>query len=172
VKELFALLEGAGLRFLRWCEPRRWSLAHLLGPGPLPEWLGALPLRVQYEIVERLAVRPALSFVASHREARQRPPPSPKTILSATLERNPQASLTTTQRIIGSSEIVESVTVRLRSRAPVALSELDAAVVCACACPTTGQDLVESACGSGGASREQAMDALMELLEREILFLP
>ncbi len=89
VRDFRSLIEGAGLKLVRWYEPRDWSLSHLL-PGfcvpPLEPW-------EEWEVVEELFDRDRLDAYLMLAEAPLR---QPEISLTTLLGTHPQVTLQVT----------------------------------------------------------------------------
>jgi SAM-dependent methyltransferase len=175
VEELFGLLSDARLRHLRWLEPRDWSVRELLGASELVEGLERLPELVQYQVVERLADRMNLELVACHRDASSRPPWRPEDLPTLRVEWNPQAALDSRKWRIGGRELIEVSLIQLRVRkspTPRIFTGIHAALMHMYVGACTGEELVNAALAEVECSKETAFEALRELIELEIFYVP
>lgn len=126
--ELLDLVEGAGLRHVRWYEPRHWSLDG--GDPELRALYDALPPRRRWALMERLTHRTQLDLMLSHADATDRRPPRPRLEFVAL---SPQVALRMSVRSAGGNRMVYHPTATLRegaerSLAPSELGLLEAAL--------------------------------------------
>lgn len=170
VAELHALVEGAGLRWLRWLEPRLWSPRHIFGPGPLADELEALPAATRWGVIEQLFDRRSLEALVVHPAARPRPAPTLETLAGATIARNPQAAVHQVERRVGAKGWIEGISVRVRGGPETLLGGPEAALVQACARPMAAGALIEAASAPVRAPREELLRALHGLVVEEVLY--
>ncbi|MET0066263.1 MAG: class I SAM-dependent methyltransferase [Candidatus Thiodiazotropha sp.] len=90
IDALWRLLGTAGLRFIRWIEPRDWRVDGLSDDPDLLQRLNALEPRRRYQVIERLSQRPKLTLVAARSQAKPRCPVTTDTLGATTLALNPQ----------------------------------------------------------------------------------
>ena len=112
VGELLDLVEGAGLRGLRWYEPRHWSLAGVCADEDLVRRVEALEPRRRWAMVERLAQRPQLDLIVAPASARERAHPANLRLEFVAL--SPQVALRMSTRSAGGSVMVYHATATLR----------------------------------------------------------
>lgn len=167
VAELLDLLDGAGLRWLRWLEPRAWSPRAVLGPGPAADALEGLDMRTQAQVLEELFDHPALECLVTHASRDERAPPEEDPMLWV-IDRNPQVALSTVTRAVGPTRLDEGVSTRLRAGPREPLVGPDAALFLAIDGPIRASELVEQL----GMAPPVAADALRRLLSRELIFRP
>ncbi len=119
--ELLDLVEGAGLRHLRWYEPRHWSLS--CGDPELEALAAALPPRRRWALLERLTHRTQLDLILGPAGSTDRRPPSPRLDFVAL---SPQVALRMSVRSAGGTRMVYHPTATLREGAerPLAPAEL------------------------------------------------
>ena len=166
IRELFELLDGAGLKFIRWLEPREWDVGHLLRPGPAADLLLTLSERRRFEVLDLLFDHPQLALAVGHPTVERRLLPTNEKLLDATIAFNPQATLRTATYRWPEQEWLGEVEVQVRQGPPCQLSWPHAALAQAAAQPMPGRDLLTSA-GAGDAPAP-----LRDLLEREVFYLP
>lgn len=172
VPELFELLQGADLNFVRWLEPRVWDPRYLMDPGPAVDRLATLGLRQRYDVLDLLYDHPDLTVVVSRSGVGPRPPLSTEGLRRSVIEWNPQAAIRSTARLVGGQVNVSDLEVLVRQFHPYALDGIAAAVVQAAAQPARGGAIVEAAMNLTGADEAASFQTLAELLELEILFAP
>jgi SAM-dependent methyltransferase len=170
VRELFALLSRAGLRFLRWLEPQEWSMPALFRDPAVVNELESLEPIVRYEVVERLFDRPALTLVACQAEASAAPPLDRPALERARVAWNPQCAVSTTRRSVGERELIEEVAVRIRVQPPLVLSPDAAAVVTACAQEDVAGAVIARAQALTEPDPEPLWETLAALLDLEVLY--
>jgi len=132
VADLLDLAEGAGLRFLRWYEPRHWTLSGYCDDPELLARFEDLPRRRQWALLERLTQRPQLDLLLCHPDAAERRPAANLQLEFVAL--NPQVALRTSLRTAGGGRMVYHPTAALREGAERPLSPAEMAVLEA-ACP-------------------------------------
>lgn len=118
VAELMELIDGAGLRFLRWHEPREWRLESVC-PGLELD----LEPMVEARVVELLANRPRLDAILVRPEARARGLES--ALGEAMVALSPQVVVTSCRTKIGAGLLpfVQTVRVREGPEQPLAPAE-------------------------------------------------
>jgi hypothetical protein len=132
VAELVALVENAGLRWLRWLKPRLWSPRYIFEPGPLTDELEALPEPVRWQIVEQLFDRRNLEVLLARPEARPRPVATLEALRHAVVARNPQATIHIVERSARVGTWAEYVGMTLRGGPETALAGVHGMLVQAC----------------------------------------
>ena len=172
VPELFSLLHEAGLQHVRWLEPRAWDVGHLVPTGPATELLRALPDLQRWTVLDLLFDHPSMSFLAARTEAKPRHTPRGEALSDATLALNPQASLTRSTRSLRDRELVSDFRVEVRGLGAFSLDPFQAVAVEVSTEPQQGSALVAAMREAVGASREEALQALDELVRQEVLFAP
>lgn len=172
VAELVSLVEGAGLRWLRWLEPRLWSPRYIFEPGPLADELEALPELVRWQIVEQLFDRRNLEVLLVRPEARPRPVATMETLRQAMVARNPQAAIHIIERSSRMDTWVEHVSVRLRGGPETGLPGVHGMLVQACSRPLAASDLIASVASAFPGSSDAIWQALHELVLEDVLYEP
>lgn len=172
VTQLFELIDAAGLRFLRWLEPRLWSVKHIFGDSSLARELDALPDIDRYRVIENLFDRRGLEVLLTHPDTRPRPALTRTSMREAVLTWNPQVSVSITERRAGAHEWSERVRVRVRNGPEAELSGIGAALTQLARAPIPARDLVEQAMQLVFVDTDVAHAALYELIEEEVLFAP
>lgn len=175
VPELFDLVEKAGLRFLRWTHPEHWSLDGVMPEGPLRDTVEALPERERFTMIEQVA-RPEnlqLFLCKAGNGPRRLPPPSDwADQLFAT---HPEVCFEVGHRSLWKQPRLESLHYRLRGGEPVLLPPgplQRAAHILASQCePFRGSTLM-GALAEDGVPEGQLLPTLVELVERELVYLP
>ena len=115
VEELFDLLDQAGMRFLRWCEPADWSL-------PPNSSFSSLPPMVQYQLVERLQWRHRLEFYATHADNAPREALSRDALADAVVAVNPEVAFRVESRMLHGHTRTERLLYQLRNQEPVSMT--------------------------------------------------
>ncbi|MCB9766309.1 MAG: methyltransferase domain-containing protein [Alphaproteobacteria bacterium] len=172
VRELFEVLGEAGLRFLRWMEPRAWDPHAMLGEGPAADRLAAMPEQQRFEVLEQLFDHAALELFACHPERAGRPRLPPESLPDAVVAWNPQAGLSSTERRFGEAVWREGYRARLRAGPFETLEGVEAAVASAAEGPEPARTLAERAGARVNVSPEAALTGVASLLERELLYRP
>ncbi|MBI3929448.1 MAG: class I SAM-dependent methyltransferase [Armatimonadetes bacterium] len=167
VASFFELVERAGLSFLRWYEPREWSLESVCADHALCRDLGHLSPVAAYEVVERLGHRIRLDALLCHPGVSLRPAVTREELLTRCVALSPQASLTVSRRVSGHSwyEFQPTISVRdgpAESLLPEAFRLLDRL--------GTRTAIVQELLLPG--KEQQLQDVALELLRREVLYLP
>ena len=170
VAALRGLIDAAGLRWLRWLEPRLWSPRHIFGPGPLAGELEALPATTRWSVIEQLFDRRSLEVLVTHPAARPRPAPTAAALGVAVIARNPQAAVHLVERRVGAEGWIEGISVRVRGGPETALGGMEAALLQSCTQPTPAGALLEAAGKLVPAPREELLEALRGLVLEEVLY--
>lgn len=161
VEELFELLDKAGMRFLRWCEPADWTL-----PQNTP--FSTLPPLLQYQLVERLQWRHRLEFYTTHAENSPRAPLTRAQLEDAIVAVNPEVAFRVDSRMLHGHTRTERLMYQLRSQEAVPM----AGALAQAAALLQGQSapfLVHKFCKMmSGVSEPMAV--VEDLLRREILY--
>jgi len=172
VAALWTLLERHDLTCLRWVEPDDFALP---ADAPAGEAIGAHLTELQRcQLVEQIRWLPQLSLVAgtSDNSPRQLPPREQWSSLSFAL--NPDVSLEVETRNLRAAQRVERISYRLRTRPAVQLTGLTASVLLTLrdqTAPFPAKDLMQKL-RADRIDREQVLEVLADLVEREILFCP
>ncbi|MEJ2591930.1 MAG: class I SAM-dependent methyltransferase, partial [Candidatus Thiodiazotropha sp.] len=163
---VWRLLAGAGLGFVRWLEPRDWSLDALAAEPALRQRFEALDAVTRYRLVERLCDRPKLTLIAACAETRPREPLAREAVAQTRFRLNPQLR---PQAEPGNGRY------RLRAREAAAPGNRCEAVILAQARQLgrgfTGTEMARRL-AADGFSRDTVFDALGALETREWLFRP
>ncbi len=161
VEELFELLDKAGMRFLRWCEPADWAL-------PPNSAFSTLPPLLQYQLVERLQWRHRLEFYATHVENAPRAALARDQLEDAVVAVNPEVAFRVDSRMLHGHTRTERLMYQLRSQEAVPM----AGALAQAAALLQGQSapfLVHKFCRMmNGVSEPMAV--VEDLLRREILY--
>lgn len=181
---LWALLDGADLRFLRWLEPADWDVdvafADLLATGgegaeALVERARVLPARDREHLIEQVLWRPSFELAVTPRENAPREEATPETALDDHWAVNPEVTFAVESRCPRGSLRTESLSYRLRNREPVRLQGgLFAETILLLreeSLPFRGADFAALMAQRGvGSSQAQAL--LVDLARREVLYRP
>ncbi len=170
VEELLELVEAAGLRVLRWLEPRDWDARALLGDGEAADALEALPAPQRWAALELLTDRPSLSVVLARDDASPAPPLAGDTLRGATVAWNPQAQLILRERRYCDAAWTEGVAVRLRAGPERPLGGIQAVLARACREPVEATTLVERAREAVPAEANRVWEALEDLASAELVY--
>lgn len=161
VEELFELLEKAGMRFLRWCEPADWAL-----PPNTP--VSTLPPLLQYQLVERLQWRHRLEFYATHVENEPRKPLTRDALEDAAVAVNPEVAFRVESRMLHGHSRTERLLYQLRNLEPVSMT----GVLAQAASLLQGQSapfLVNKFCKMLSGAPDP-MAVVEDLVQREVLY--
>jgi SAM-dependent methyltransferase len=173
VRGVWELLEGAGLRFVRWTEPHEWSVDVLFGKGPLRDMAARLPAREQFALVEQLTWRTKLELVASGHDNDPRAPLAGDELLKATVVVSPEARFRTDVRCVSGSHRIEHLSVEVRRGVNIAITGGPLAtavqVIKERTAPTSGEQLVRTL-EKHGLTRAVAIDAVTDLVRAEVLY--
>ncbi len=90
IDELWALLDAAGLRFLRWLEPADWQPEALSCDSRLAALVQALDPRQRYRLIERLCERPKLTLLVIPKGGAPRQPLQRERVGVSLFRLNPQ----------------------------------------------------------------------------------
>lgn len=172
VEELLGSIESHGLRMLRWLEPRAWSPAATLGPGPAAEALDALPPRARWTALEQLLDHPGLELLVTHGDRAERPPLQLQAQPEQLLTWNPQAAVRVVERRLTTGRFPERVEARLRAGPYVELQGLDAVIAQLIQGPIPAQALAREALNRLPVGEEEAWASLARLVQEEWIFAP
>lgn len=175
VAGFFDLIEGAGLRFLRWCVPEQWDIEQVLPPGPLRDSIEALPDRERYTVIEQIT-RPAnlQAFLCKPENGPRHLPPIEQWpgLLFAV---NPEVHMEVGRRSLWRGTRVESVAFQLRKmeRQELPLGSLSQAalILSSQGEPFRGEALLQALI-EDGYSASESLEALQSLIQRELCYLP
>ncbi len=116
---LWALLEDASLRFVRWVEPADWDPTRLLPAGELLQRVLELPLKDQYHFIGLLFDRPGFEMIIARKECPSAVAPEVSEIETSRFRLNPEVVIGTEVRHTPAGLRTETLTFRLRLRQPV-----------------------------------------------------
>ena len=174
VPDFFQLIDGAGLHFLRWCQPELWDLPTLFPNHPhLLSEASRLSTPDMLRLVYELCHRPRFECILTHKENRLREKVSPAQLLEERLEVSPDAIVQTGIRHLGQDTRTEGVFYRVRNK-PVVNLEPDSftarAVTWAMQTNTYfyGHDLRRATGGTG----KLAASVVEDLVNEEFLYHP
>lgn len=175
IDSLWNLIEAAGLRFVRWTDRTVWDVNHLIDDPHLLIRLQQLQEKEQFQIIERLFERPKLELVLCHKHNLPRTLYNTSRLNNVTCAVNPEVSIFVEKRNLHHSQRCESMSYSLRDHKRRRLTDpvLAKAVLLLSDQTTsfTGQDLITSLVKQG-IEKAAAEKAPVELLEKEILYLP
>lgn len=175
IASLWELLAGAGMRFLRWCEPGDWSAEEQFPEGELLEGARALTELDRFKLIEQAFWRPSFELVAARDDSAPRRPLAPREIDGAILAVNPDVSFTIETRSPRGALRIDNLSYTLRKRDPVTVSDGPFSkallVLRDQNMPFTGAGLVKLL-GEEGVAEDLARAAALELLRREIVYRP
>ncbi|MET0089442.1 MAG: class I SAM-dependent methyltransferase [Candidatus Thiodiazotropha sp.] len=163
IQGLWALLASADLRFIRWIEPRDWSVDGLSDDPDLDARLNALGEQPRYQVIERLAQHPKLTLVAARRDRISRREMPRDSLDTAYLAPNPQLSRSPNR----GWRIRKGAWEPALGQTEVRLLEYLAAAPC----PVSAIALIGLLIG-WGLSRDQATDLLLTMQKQELLYRP
>jgi len=172
--ELWSLVEGADLRFLRWSTPSDWDVSVVFSNDRLRELARALPPRAQYRLVEQMCWRPRLEVLLTREGNGPRPPLGALDLQQATLAVSPEVAIEVSTRNLRGSQRLESVTVREGAAPPRPVTGVLGVAMLAFrdqTVPFPGGALITDL-GNQGVGREAAIDAILQLLSRGVLYAP
>ncbi len=176
VEELFTLLEGAGLRLLRWSSPNEWSVKDLLPAGEVRDRAMKLEPRDQYRLIEQLFWRDRHELLLCHKDNELRQiPGTVEELLKTAVAVSPEVSISSEVRILPGSQRVEKIGYRRRTEELVILTDSEL-----CNALYSLRDQVDAfhaqafvdILGSEGIPKDKAVRLLIDLLGREILYMP
>ena len=168
VTEFLQMAESAGLRFLRWWEPRHWSLETICPDPALRAQLADLPRDRVWTAVELLSDRPQIDLYLCRPEAQARAVGDD--LAKTRVALSPQTTLRTTARMTGPVVFPFHVEVSVRDEAPRFLTGLEKAILDLGPAPLKGSQILERLGHS--ASPREISDAVTLLLDQEVLFRP
>ncbi len=172
---LWALLEAAGLRFLRWIEPADWDVNARVADADLRRRLLARPEEDRFRFLEIVFRPPGLELVVARADNAPRPPLRHEDVERTVFRLNPELVVGTNVRRTAQGSRVESLTWKLRTRDPrplpagpaaaglMAVKDLDGAL--------PGRRLLRALTGAG-LSDADARAVAVEFVRAEILYRP
>ncbi len=174
VPQVWDLLEGAGLRFLRWSEPADWNLEALL-PPPLLELAQRLSARDRGALVEQLCWRPKLELVAAHEGNGPRADETAASLGKAMLCVSPEVRFRTEVRNVLGGQRLEKLFLQIRGQAaiPIEGGPMATALVLArdAEGTFTGASFFDKL-AKRGVPADVASEVLLELWRAEVLYAP
>ncbi|MBU8869576.1 MAG: class I SAM-dependent methyltransferase [Gemmatimonadales bacterium] len=175
IPKLWEVLEAAGLRFLRWGEPKDWAPANLLPEGHLRQWVENLSEFDQFRFIELIYRPTTLELLVCKADNELRTDLKPEDIDSTIFELNPEIVISTGVRQTQAGQRVEKLDFTLRGLDPESLASGPFAsallVLKDRQGSTLGRDLV-SALQTIGTSTPDSNAIIMEMVRREILYRP
>ena len=172
VSEVFEMLKESRLKFVRWLEPRAWRPTYRMPPGPACDRIEELTDIHRYSIMELLYNYPQLDFVACKEGARLRPSIELESLWKSTVEWNPQACCHNSIRRSGEQVWIDDTKVTVRGYPPYQFSGIYAALIHAYVNPAPVAELISNALTIFATNESDALVALFELIQYEVLFLP
>ena len=171
VPGILSLLEGAGLRLLRWVEPADWDVARAL-PPQLHERVMALPEAQRWAFIERVKQPAGLELFACHADNAPAPPLQVADIEKRRFRVGAEVVLTTGVRHTPGEVRTESMTVTVRRQPPIALANGPIAGVLLHLVkdhrPRKGRALLREL-QELGLAKDDAQAVILELVRAEIL---
>jgi len=175
VPRLFDLIEDAGLRFLSWSEPERWSVERWIPAGPLRESVAALPDRERFALIEQLARPAALECCLGRPENDPRRHLADDAWVGETFATHPETRfLVETRNLWGASRIESVAYARGRNE----LVEVDDPrlgkavwILSTQNRPFRGVDLIEALVAEG-LTPPESLAVLQECLRRGLVYRP
>ncbi len=174
VRDLFELIDGAGLGFVRWSEPADWALEVLLPPGEMRERALQLEPRARWQLVDELFDRPRLEAILCKRENAARTPIA-GSFGQEPLALSPEMMLEIARRNLRGAQRTEGLRVTVRKREPLDVPAGAAAQALTLLSDQTEPFLVADlvqALGEVGVETAQAMQAVSQLLALEVFYRP
>jgi hypothetical protein len=171
---LWKLAGGAGMSFLRWCSPADWDVTRALGRGEVGARALALPPLAQYRLVEQLCWRPRLEPLLCHEGNGPRAPVERARARDVTLAVSPEVAFEVRTRCHHKALRTEAVSCRDGAGEPAVLETplaIAALLLREQTEPFPGRSLLTQL-GRHGMSPEAALDVVMELLARGIVYAP
>jgi SAM-dependent methyltransferase len=123
VEDLFALVESAGLSFLRWCEPADWEPLMHLPDGPLRDRVRGLSHRARAGLMERWNWLPRLEALWVAPGNGPRPALDLRSTAGEWVAISPEASLERVERFLGGTSRLERLALRVRRAPPLPIQE-------------------------------------------------
>jgi SAM-dependent methyltransferase len=173
VTGLFELLDAGGMRFLRWCDQDAWDTDIVFKDDRELRAIAArLPEIERYRLIEQIAWHSRLMFLACRPENGPRPLPAREELEDTVFIVNPEMGIRVDKRVLNKIIIYEKIECTVSygepylppkgplAKAATTLSDQNA--------PFNGLSLVEYL-GTQGVSRDEALDAISEFLQREFI---
>jgi SAM-dependent methyltransferase len=175
VPRLFDLLEGAGLRFLRWMHPEHWSLESHMPPGALRDTVEALPERERYTVIEQIARPQNLQLLCCKPDNSPRRLPPLEQWGELLFAAHPEVSFQLGSRNLWKQTRVESLHYSLRGGEPQLLPpgnlQKAAFILANQNEPFRGTTLIQALVQDGVLPTE-ALPTLRALVEHELVYTP
>lgn len=121
IASFWKLMENAGLRFIRWSEPRDWSVEAQFPEGELQDRAKALSEFDQFRLIEQAHWRPSFELVAARKDNSPRRPLTSNEIDGAIFAVNSDVAFSTATRNTRGKQHIESLSFTIRVRKPVIL---------------------------------------------------
>jgi SAM-dependent methyltransferase len=173
VPAVLELLDQAGLRFIRWCEPADWDAGRLLPDGALRRRVLQLGDAERWRWIELMTQPVGLEFVCGHADNAPAPPLGVDDVAGAVFRQHPEVLFETGVRHVPAGMRTETLAFRLRRREPVPLRAGPLAQVVLWLRdhpgPHPGAKLLREL-QKLGLSADDAAVAVVELVKHEVLY--
>ncbi len=175
IDSMWSLLESGGLHFLRWIEPKDWSVASKLPPGTLREYAMQLDIIDQYRLVEQMSLQTSLQLIATHTNNPERPPLTKDEISQTLFAVNPDVSFIKEVRNLHGQQRIESLSVKIRTQEPQKFPNGPSSVAILLFAdqnlPFLGESIL-AAMAEEGIDQESSQQAILELEQAEVIYRP
>jgi len=175
IDDMWALIEMAGLRFVRWVDPLAWDIDSQLPDSDLRRRLHTLPLLDQYRFLERVLCPTSLELVLARKDNVPREPLDPLAIVKTVFRVSPEVVIGTGVRHSPAGLRTETLnlTVRDGQAIPVGAGPTAAALLALreWVGDIPGRSLVKKL-AAVGVAEETVSAVVMELLRVEVLYRP
>lgn len=175
VKSFFALAESAGLRFIRWSQPEKWSVEGVIPEGPLRVRVRQLDPTDQYAFIEEMEDRPALECVLAKAGNAPRRPFEAEQAERTVFAVNPDANFAVWTRNVPGEQRIERVEYRVRAQdwltaEPGPFAEI-MLMLNGQNLPFTGDSLLKHL-AAAGANEMETRNIVKRLVDEEVVFRP
>lgn len=173
IPAMWDLLEGAGLRFVRWIEPADWDTARLVPHEGLRARLGALAPVDRYRFIELLWHRPGFEMILAHAATEPAAEPTGGELADFRFRLSPEVAIGSEVRHSPAGARTLALTFKLRVREPVPVPRGPFATILLHLRDhpgeSRGQDLLRHL-EKAGVPGPDSQAVLLELLRQEIIF--
>lgn len=163
------------MHFIRWDNIAEWSIEHLFTAPHLLNKLRQLTPKDQFKIIERMFERPRLELLISKKDNPRRLPVPINMIHKLNFSVTPEVSFSVEKRNLNGFQRIESISYKLKANESLRITDNAVAKAALLLVDQdrlfTGQELI-FALKDNGLSQTDAINALIKLLQLEIIYCP
>jgi len=175
IDSLWELIDKADMHFIRWDNIAEWSIEHLFTAPHLLNKLRQLTPKDQFKIIERMFERPRLELLISKKDNPRRLPVPINMIHKLNFSVTPEVSFSVEKRNLNGFQRIESISYKLKANESLRITDNAVAKAALLLVDQdrlfTGQELI-FALKDNGLSQTDAINALIKLLQLEIVYCP